>query len=184
LLPSNTAIECGRDLAKGFAEKIGGATLSAGIAVVHYRQPLSISLQQARAAEKMAKRLPGKNALCLALYTRGGSPLYVAQHWDGWKDFEDLIRAFENGQVTRGVAYELRDLAGEFENANVDDPSLLWLEAERIWKRKQVDGAAAKMALPKQGDLALKSDELPIQTLRRFADMLVAARFLTAERED
>jgi CRISPR-associated protein Cmr2 len=176
-LPVRSAVACAEALAAKFAEKFKEkvkGTLSAGVAIVHYRQPLSLSLQAARQAEKAAKD-GGRDSLCLALHTRGGQPLLITQKWEAWQDFGTWLAAFEKKQLTRGVAYELRGLAREFENLTVP-PELLCLEAERIWKRKQSE-SKDKITFPKE-------KATTTETLKTFADTLVAARFLTAEGEE
>jgi hypothetical protein len=50
----------------------GRATASAGIAVFHHRWPLGRALEEARAAEKFAKRTLGRDALGLTILRRSG----------------------------------------------------------------------------------------------------------------
>ena len=173
-LPVRTAVKCARDLAKTFEDSIKGATLSAGVAIVHYRQPLSLSRKAAVEAEKAAKKTDGKNALCLALHTRGGQPLEVTRHWDEWKDFDTIKEAFENGTLTRGVAYELRELAREFKQVSLSDECVLDLlsrEAKRIWERKKEEAKGPRPPLP---DGCADNPAV----LDQFAGLLIAARFL------
>jgi CRISPR-associated protein Cmr2 len=178
LLPVRTAIACAQELAQAFTNKVG-ATLSAGIAVVHYRQPLSLSLEMARAAEKQAKD-GGRDSLCLAIHTRGGTPLHITQKWKEWETFRTWTEAFQEGSLTRGVAYELRDLAREFERVQGKDnfpERLLALEACRIWGRKQAQEGKKPPPFPSETVTTPKA-------LAQFADLLIAARFLTAEGEN
>jgi CRISPR-associated protein Cmr2 len=172
LLPVTTAIPCAADLAEAFARSDLG-TLSAGIAVAHHRQPLSISLAQARAAEQQAKTA-GRDSLCLAIHTRGGAPLVVTQKWAAWKDFSTWTEAFAGRKLVRGVPYELKQLAGEFDGVPVQD-SLLGLEAQRIWDRKQTESGEKPPPFPPGAAMSTAA-------LRQFADVLVSARFMTGER--
>lgn len=160
MLPVNTAIACAKELSEEFRHKIKG-TLSAGVAIVHYREPLLVSLQAARDAEKAAKN-GGRNALAVALHTRGGAPLTVVQKWDTLR-WHDLQQAFEQKQITRGLAYELRELAREWPEGLAG--AALQAEARRIAGRKEV-----KYELP-----ALSTTK----ELETFADQLVVARFLS-----
>jgi len=170
-LPVRTAVECARELAKTFQEAVG-ATLSAGVAVCHYRQPLSLSREAVQRAEKRAKNEGNRNALCLALHTRGGQPLFVTRKWADWARFETWTGAFRNGSLTRGVAYELRELAKEFQEVENVPSDLLELEAKRIWSRKQSESKEKRPDFP----AGMASN---VEALKAFADMLVAARFLT-----
>jgi CRISPR-associated protein Cmr2 len=186
LLPVRTAISCAQEIACGYADTIRDGTLSAGVAVVHYRQPLFLSLMAARDAERQAKAA-GRNRLCLALHPRGGRPLFATYPWRDWENsgawscLATWTQAFDSQILTRGIAYEIRGLAQEFgavrDSIGRSVPSdLLRLEAERIWNRKRSEGGQKPPGFPQD---AAASPE----TLTRFADLLVAARFLTSKGE-
>ncbi|WP_333659694.1 type III-B CRISPR-associated protein Cas10/Cmr2 [Meiothermus cerbereus] len=165
-LPVNQAIACAQELSEAFRYQVRG-TLSAGIAVVHYREPLSISLQNAREAEKAAKN-GGRNALAVALHTRGGIPTTVVRRWDNLRWLE-LLESFAQGDLTQGLAYELRELGRAWQDGmNV---AYLQAEAERILGRKE-----------------RKNLRLPLfesrQDLLNYADQLVIARFLSGIKTD
>jgi len=165
-LAVNQAIACTQELSEAFRYQVRG-TLSAGIAVVHYREPLSISLQNAREAEKAAKN-GGRNALAVALHTRGGVPTTVVRRWDNLRWLE-LLQSFAQGDLTQGLAYELRELGRAWQQEmNV---AYLQAEAERILNRKE-----------------RKSLRLPLfesrQDLLTYADQLVIARFLSGIKTD
>lgn len=161
MLPVNTVIACAKELSETFRHKVRGS-LSAGVAIVHYREPLSISLQAARDAEKAAKN-GGRNALAVALHTRGGAPLTVVRNWDDLH-WDDLQKAYGAKVVSRGLAYELRELAMEWQKDMRID--YLQAEAKRIVQRKE----RKDLKLPE-----LRS----ITDLKVFADQLVIARFLS-----
>ena len=189
-LPVDTAIACARELASDFAQKLLEASLSVGVAIVHYREPLSISLEYAKTAEKAAKNKsdPNKNnhgnRLAVALHTRGGAPMTVIEAWradHGLLELEKLLEAYNAGLVSRGVPYELKQLAREWL------PELpagaLQAEALRIIKRKQATKSAANK--PENTDwLELpaspaEDSKAAIKALETFANQLVLARFLS-----
>lgn len=171
LLPVTTAVECARQLSEAFRHTVRG-TLSAGIAIVHYREPLSVSLERARAAEKAAKDA-GRDRLSIALHTRGGSPMTVTRRWEDAGELAIWQAHNAAGKVTRGFPYELRELAREWP-AEDFDTALLQAEAARILGRKQAkDGKSNALELP---DFANRTE------LEQFADLLVLARFLSGER--
>lgn len=181
-LPVTTAVQCARELARAFEKAVQG-TLSVGVAIVHYREPLSVSLEQARAAEKAAKNKAGKtdaergNRLALALHTRGGAPLEVVYLWDDLKLLENALNAYATGAVSRGFPYELRELALGWppELETVEGMEVLNAETRRILKRKRVrEGAMATLELP---TFSTKRD------LERYADTLILARFLSRQTE-
>jgi CRISPR-associated protein Cmr2 len=169
LLPVNTAIACARELAQDFSNRLPGASLSAGIAIVHYREPLSISLDHARAAEKAAKNKTAPkseqgNRLAVALHTRGGAPLTVIEPWNQ-PQLQDLLELYATQNVSRGVPYELKQLAREWHESDLPLTSLQ-AEARRIIDRKE----GTKLDIPTLGS---------VQDLDVFADKLVLARFLS-----
>ena len=168
-LPVDKAVECATKIREAFSSI--GTTLSAGVAVVHYKEPLAYSLAHARDAERLAKD-GGRDSLCLAIHTRGGVPLCVTQKWADWENFDTWIEGFEHDQLTRGVAYELKNLVKECSGTDLSE-ELIRGEAKRIWDRKQPEGKT-KLPFPELQDTYTKK-------LATFADVLIAARFLTGE---
>ncbi|GEM88334.1 type III-B CRISPR-associated protein Cas10/Cmr2 [Meiothermus granaticius] len=170
-LPVNQAVACAQALSEEFRRRVKG-TLSAGVAIVHYREPLSISLQNARDAEKAAKN-GGRNALSVALHTRGGAPIQVVQHWDALS-WDELLKAYKARQITRGFAHELRDLVREWQDDMRAD--YLHKEALRVLARKE------------SRDLKIPAPTSDTPTYRgallRFVDQLIIARFLSGIREE
>ncbi len=179
-LPVNTAIACARDLAKDFADKLKDfatdeikPSLSVGIAIVHYREPLSISLDYARKAEtaaknKIAPKLEQGNRLAVALHTRGGAPMTVVEPWNK-PELEKLLELYQkNEKISRGVPYELRELAREWEKTDLP-MTALQAEAKRIVDRKE--GGAKLEEYVREFE--------SIKDLEIFANKLVLARFLS-----
>lgn len=126
-LPTETAIECARELREEFGKALPGATLSGGVAVVHYKEDLRFALGQVRAAEKKAKQIgkahgdkETKDALALTVCKRSGEHSTVVIGWDAAKLLKDhiveggklvptgLIQAFVDKAPDRWT-YKLRD---------------------------------------------------------------------------
>lgn len=187
LLPVPRALDCAAALAGEFETALKrfkpdpsgeGGTLSAGLAIVHHMDPLRVSLDRARAAEKEAKK--ERDSLAVALHTRGGEPLTVAGKWRNGKcreEWRTWVTAFTAGGLARGFPYELRALAREFRGL----PESLWkrlpAEAERILKRKK--GGADREGQADAAFLgALSQAALTPESLEAAAKMLVVARFL------
>jgi CRISPR-associated protein Cmr2 len=186
LLPTNRAISCALELAERFRRLLGpftagpeeGGTLSAGIALVHHLEPLQVSLERARAAEKEAKKT--RDALAVALHTRGGAPMTASLKWDRAGEWDRWFVAFQNG-LARGLPYELRSLALEWkevwEQTGASIPrerqiERLEAETKRICKRKEGWNGGA-MGVPAWVDSP--------EELERFARLLTLARFLAAQ---
>jgi CRISPR-associated protein Cmr2 len=95
LAPLSSAFPLARALAVSFKEATGG-TASAGIAIVHYLYPLGAALQAARAAERQAKQVEGKNAVCVHSLKRSGEPLEIRSPWESVGGvFAEMIRLFQ-----------------------------------------------------------------------------------------
>ena len=137
-LPVTGAVSCAREIYDIFHDEVGN-NLSAGIAVAHYRQPLSITLDAARAAEREAKK--ERNSLAITLQTRSGSPTTVTGHWDTYTDWDAMLTAYKNRELPRGLAYELQKLALEWKGSPVLTQRALRKEVERILRQKGVASA-------------------------------------------
>lgn len=170
-VPVHTALECTARLAQGFHEGTG-LTLSVGLAIVHYREPLYLTLPLARSAERRAKE-HGRNGLYLEWHSRGGQSRAAWHSWGyrydlaGWQSWQ---RAFQDG-FTRGFAYELARLALECKSAELEG-DFVRLEADRIFRRKDDDGkplGAWSKALE-----ALETGE----DLQRLSDLLILMQAL------
>ncbi|OWK41127.1 type III-B CRISPR-associated protein Cas10/Cmr2 [Fimbriiglobus ruber] len=117
ILPTETAVACARDLHAAFrAEKClrKDATLSGGIAVVHYKEDLRFALHEAREAEKAAKKIgrqhgnkDAKNALAIAVCRRSGEHASVVMGWGQTDLLTQLVTDFRAGASDRW-AYKLR----------------------------------------------------------------------------
>lgn len=190
LLPVTTAVTCAQDLAEAFAEALGvpfgrldaDTSLSIGIAIVHHLEPLSVALQRGRAAEKAAKG--PRNAVSVALHTRGGSPLTVTQSWSAFT-LDQWLTLARSGLITRGLPYELRTLARDWP-AGLNEPQALQGEVRRIVRHKQRrDGQAGHAAVRHDlEDLGRGADLLNVSTaaeLKGLSDVMVLSRFLSGE---
>lgn len=82
------------------------ATVSAGIAVVHYKEDLRLALDAARRAEKGVKQ-SGRNAAQLAICRRSGEHSAALCPWDFVEPFQALLEAFCQAASDRW-AYHLR----------------------------------------------------------------------------
>ncbi|MDQ7795018.1 MAG: type III-B CRISPR-associated protein Cas10/Cmr2 [bacterium] len=86
----------------------GKFTASAGVAIVHHRSPLDAALATARAAQRDAKRLPGKNSLVVRIMKRSGDALAVSTRWGAGLDtLNRLIEMLNGGRLSTRMCYEL-----------------------------------------------------------------------------
>jgi CRISPR-associated protein Cmr2 len=104
-LPVNQILSCACQLAAAFRKAMEpfrgdsseAGTLSIGVAIVHRMEMLQQSLEWAREAEREAKRW--RNAIAIALHTRGGVPMTAVTafkddpYLDGWRQWLKAFRA-------------------------------------------------------------------------------------------
>lgn len=156
LLPLHTALACATALAASYRQHLQAfgsqATLSGGLVIAHFLTPLQDTLRAARATEKQAKKLPGKNALAVALHRRGGAPLAVRGHWDTLDTTLSALSGFYLQDALPGkLAYDVRVLAGDL---GAQAPTeLAGLELGRILKRKKAERGAVFLARDVTEDL-------------------------------
>ncbi len=124
LLPACRALQCALDLYEAFRGNNGDmkgwsqveqrsflamgdkATLSAGIAYVHYKEDLRAALQAARDAEKESKS-NGKNRMTLRFMRRSGEHSRCDLSWKIANWFEGISNAFSSGLSDRWL-YQIR----------------------------------------------------------------------------
>ncbi|WP_169054429.1 type III-B CRISPR-associated protein Cas10/Cmr2 [Nitratireductor sp. XY-223] len=114
LLPAARAVICARDLRNAYREGCGRdapamgskATISAGLAWVHFKEDLRLALRAAREAERQAKK-SGRNALAMRFMRRSGEHAAALLGWDDADWFVDLTNSFDDAASDRW-AYRLR----------------------------------------------------------------------------
>ncbi len=198
-LPLDRALEAARALHDGFAKcvrdlglgRFEPPTLSAGIAVAHFLEPLEDLLSYARQAERAAKdATPGepgteRNGLAIHYHPRGGVALMVRARWedDLDKEIAQLADLHERNLISDKAGYDLRELAREY-GAWKSGPELLAeavrADARRLLSRKR--GAAG----PQSPEFLLQRVECAesAREVRKLAERLVLARvFANAIRQ-
>lgn len=182
-LPVTTALSVTQELAHEFTATLGGeSTLSAGVAVVHYKEPLSTGLARARRAEQEAKRQ--RDAICVAIHTRGGFPRSIVRRWAELR-LDDWQRHFAEQHLPAGLPYELHQLAIGWPS-NLPAAALAG-EAERVINRKierTEDSDDAKTALIQFIRDCLGAGGNPAEALSQIAEELTMARFLAGTVEE
>jgi len=121
-------------------------TMSAGIAIVHHLSPLGPALQEARNAERAAKRRFGRNAIAVTLRKRSGEPMLVGAQWQSEAEnrqetvsfLEEVRRAFLNKELSMGIAHTLLDEAYFLDGGELPNKGK-WAEVERLFSRAAGD---------------------------------------------
>ncbi len=144
----------------------GGRSLSAGIAVGHYKTPLRQLIHRAREMlEGEAKQRAGRGAIGISHASRGGEKSRFAMRWadkDGGPGahaaLTTTIRAFGDGRLSARLPYKLRGLATEIEalQHELREPKTRerWLNGlfhQALSEHLDADTATAAYALWRQG---------------------------------
>lgn len=96
-----------------------GASLSAGIAIAHYKTPLSVQLRRSKELLDLAKNT-GRRALALGHASRGGDKTRFSIPWNdpvidpdrsGRAILKQAIEGFAKGRLPGRLPYKLRELA-------------------------------------------------------------------------
>jgi CRISPR-associated protein Cmr2 len=131
LLPTKAALGCAAELSDTFRQNwkrdkqtkterllMGQrATVSVGLAVVHYKEDLRFALDAARGAEKAAKNA-GRNALQITVCRRSGEHATAFCPWAFVPEVERWVDAFTQ-QASDRWAYHLRAQAETLQGLNV-----------------------------------------------------------------
>ena len=193
-VPLHRAVACARDLAEEFQKQLAEfpvddagsiPTLSAGIGISHFIDPLRGALNLARKAESLAKK--ERNSLAVIVDKRSGPPVEVVGT-GGTLDLrlKHYVTMHRRDWVPDGAAYELRELGRLLERANEDEAKSLAVlvrkEAERILRRKQPGHGTEKKIHEKVLKSLLKDlDVLPVSQV---ADRLIVARLLAKAADE
>lgn len=194
-VPLHRAVACARELAANFharlAACLGGSnngpipTLSAGIGISHFMDPLRGALRLAREAEALAKE--NRNSLAIIVDKRSGPPVKVSGVWGTLDErLKDYVALHLADKVPDGAAYELEELSRLLDRAEPHEKEtlekLVRKEAERILRRKQpahgeeenIDTAILKSLLT----------DLDEHAVREVANRLIVARLLAQAADE
>jgi CRISPR-associated protein Cmr2 len=202
-LPLDTCLKATRALHDKFGkmlaafpdEKGNPLTLSTGIAIGHFLEPLENLLNFGMEAEKAAKK--GKDAdderdgLAVHIYPRSGVPIKIREKWKpkGKKGLDERIQKWAKmhcqNELPDSVAYEMHDLAEDYRNWNTSSieeenklRNLIVSDALRLLRRKY---PGMKTEPITRGDIAavLKNED-PYAAISKMASELIIARRLAA----
>jgi CRISPR-associated protein Cmr2 len=192
-VPLHRVISCARTLAKEFAERLAEfpvdaagnkPTLSAGIGISHFMDPMGGALRLARQAEQLAKK--ERNSLAVIVDKRSGARVEVVGPWgDLDQRLKDYVSLHRVDKFPDGAAYELRELGRLLVKAEGTDKAnlekLVKTEAIRILDRKQPRHGAEAAIDPKVME-RLRGDINKLE-VGQVANRLIVARLL-AQAED
>jgi CRISPR-associated protein Cmr2 len=123
-VPVDRCLGCARKLHDRFGGRLEAwgrrastkITLSVGIAIGHFMEPLEDLRQYGLDAERHAKR-PDRDGLAVHLHKRGGGPIQVRMKWQDapQERLENYARLFQQRAIPSRLPYELRQMATVYE---------------------------------------------------------------------
>jgi CRISPR-associated protein Cmr2 len=175
-------------------------TFSAGVAIAHYKTPLSIVLKKAREMEKKAKDDTGRNAFGLAVLKHSGESHEACLKW-----FDDNAKS--NIEKLENIVSELKENFSDTFIRSLDKetrlltdnegklkyPEIINIEIERLLKRSLLEGKdkqkAVNLAKDIQSLLPIETTKLKKQTadVDSFIETLMISIFLkrkTSEKNE
>lgn len=145
LSPLSTALPLAQELMDRFRHVVKG-TASAGIAIAHHLHPLDATLAAARDAERKAKQVEGKAAVCVRVLKRSGETIDASSSWDALdKNFAQLVAFFQNKALSSRLAYAVAEATYALPHADDSFEAELrrqlrrhrhptkWTESEDAW---------------------------------------------------
>jgi CRISPR-associated protein Cmr2 len=184
------------------------ATASTGIAIANYKQPLDLTLEAVRNAEKSAKSKEGRDAFSLTFLKRSGETVTAGAKWTYNEKSIDTVQVllefqqkFAQDEISGKFAYILKEESetlADFDDADFIHThlgNLYTSEIKRLLKRQQGNKVMSKQEreelLKQFEDMAEQLSKLVMQAelekpessqssdkLKTFADLLIFTRFL------
>ncbi len=199
LLPLATAVACAEELSKAFETGLGGVaselttpaedrpTLSVGLGIGHVMEPMGALRDRAERAEKLAKgadKPASRNALAILLRIRSGAELEWRAQWSDYDAFGALHRfteAYRAQQLPSRAAYDLRTidrrLAWLRDDGNDHARGMREAELHRLLEKARLPGGERRIPSDLQQTIETRAGK---QSLRRLADSMIIARWLSA----
>lgn len=186
-VPVDQCIACARGLHDSFrhaSQAASGAdlTLSVGVAVAHFMEPLEDLLDYGRAAEKHAKQprpedgeQNDRNALAVHVIKRGGGPVAIRANWAGEPDqqLQTLATWIAARAVPGRVAYDLRKIASVYDTWPADTvAAAIQRDTLATLKGKQPVGESKMHEIER----FIRTRVTGADSLRRLGDELLVAR--------
>jgi CRISPR-associated protein Cmr2 len=146
-VPVNTCLRCAKELHDRFSELLkeygpesNPPTLSVGIAIGHFMEPLEDLLQYARDAERAAKK-PDRNGLAIHVHARGGVPIRIRGRWDNGicHRLDEWIKMYRKDKIPGTVAFDMKEMAKDYAGWPITDETKKVIEQdiERLLKKKR-----------------------------------------------
>ncbi len=148
MVPLDTCLICARNLYDSFHDLMEGCetatgqvpTLSVGISIGHFIEPLEDLFQWGRLAERDAKT-PNRNGLAIHWHSRSGSSVEIRGRWDAlfYERMIYWVESFDKGIIPSQVIYQLRDIAAEYKGWPKDEATqkAIGFDVLRLLRKKK-----------------------------------------------
>ncbi|MGA8029604.1 MAG: type III-B CRISPR-associated protein Cas10/Cmr2 [Bryobacteraceae bacterium] len=186
-LPVDQCVRCARALRDQFTSTLAAwsqektpLSLSVGLAIGHFMEPLEDLLRYGREAEKHAKRprpenkgQAEKDGLAVHVIKRGGEPVAMRANWitDPDQHLTKLATWLASGGVPHGLAYDFHNIADLYDRWPADS-------VERAIRSDTLSILKGKTGAHKAEEIAdlVRSQVSDADSLRRLADELLVSR--------
>ena len=193
-VPVDRCLPCSRALHDRFSDTMAQwstktktqMTLSVGLAIAHFMEPLEDLLEYGRVAERHAKRPRSedgaqleRDGLAVHVLKRGGGPVAVRANWSTQpeKQLQQLAGWIESRAISGRVAYDLQKVADVYESwpaGTVKDA--IQRDVLSVMRGKQPRGASRMSEL----EGFIKARVVEADSLRGLANDLLVARQVAA----
>ncbi len=193
-VPVDRCLPCARALHDSFGHDLAiwstntntELTLSVGVAIAHFMEPLENMLEYGRAAERHAKRPRAedrgqdeRNGLAVHVLKRSGGPIAVRANWSAHPDehVQTLAEWIDARTVSSRVAYDLKKIADVYNAWPADTvKDAIQHDTLSVMKGKQPLGGSR---MHEVGNF-IRKRVAEADSLRRLGDELLVARQVAA----
>lgn len=161
------------------------STASAGVCIAHCKVPLGDVLNQARAMERAAKAVEGKNAVGIALLKHSGNISQTVFKWkyevEGSENInmievsQNLVETIQKGEVSKKFMYAFRDIFTRLTNSEgeLELPDIVESELKRLIRRATSEKIRSDAEMQQKIDKNVQNlTALLADRLIKFADFI------------
>lgn len=193
-VPVDRCLDCSRALHDSFVEALAAwsakakLSLSVGLAIAHFMEPLEDLLEYGRNAEKHAKRprsedggQEDRNGFAVHILKRGGEPVAVRANWsaDPEEHLQRLAESISSGAISGRVAYDMQKIADVYKSWPADSvKDAIRRDTVSIMRGKQPPGASRMDDIESLIQARVEGSD----SLRSLANDLLVARQIAVAR--
>jgi CRISPR-associated protein Cmr2 len=190
-LPLEKCLDCAAELHQKFGELKDDAnnspTLSVGLAIGHFMEPLEDLLTWGREAEKHAKE-EGKNGLAIHLHTRAGAPIKFRKSWgnEPHNKLTEWVTLHIDNEISDKAAFDLRDISHIYKGWPVETEAQKEALASAIQAHASLALRRKESSEKSEGIKEIKNlinDISCADDLKKLAEEIIIARHIAKVKE-